>query len=52
MVKVCSSCNREVTGEAAEFKCPECGNAKIVRCAHCRKTVKTYKCQECGFVGP
>ena len=52
MVKVCSSCNREITREATEFKCPKCGKVKIVRCEHCRTTVKTYKCQECGFVGP
>ena len=52
MVKICSSCNKEVSGESAEFKCPSCGSPKIIRCGHCRKTVKQYKCPECGFVGP
>ena len=52
MVKVCSSCNKEATGNAIEFKCPNCSNAKITRCGHCRKAVKTYKCKECGFTGP
>jgi hypothetical protein len=51
-MKTCSSCNREVTSNYAEFRCPECGKSNIVRCQHCRETVKTYKCEKCNFVGP
>jgi len=50
-MKVCSSCNKEVTTDYVEFKCPKCGKEKIIRCENCRKTVKTYKCK-CGFEGP
>jgi len=51
-LKVCGSCNREVTGDYVEFKCPECGKTRIIRCAHCRKSAKVYNCTECGFTGP
>lgn len=51
-MKVCSSCNKEVTDSFVEFKCPKCGKSKIVRCEHCRKTSKAYDCKECGFEGP
>ncbi|HLD58802.1 MAG TPA: zinc finger domain-containing protein [archaeon] len=51
-MKVCSTCNRELTTGFVEFKCPNCGKERILRCPHCRKAVKTYKCGECGFEGP
>ncbi|MFH1256164.1 MAG: zinc finger domain-containing protein [Candidatus Diapherotrites archaeon] len=51
-MKVCSTCNREVTSEFVEFKCPECGKGKIVRCQNCRVNSRLYTCKECGFTGP
>ncbi|MDD5148252.1 MAG: zinc finger domain-containing protein [Candidatus ainarchaeum sp.] len=51
-MKTCSTCNREVVSDYVEFKCPQCGKERIIRCLHCRKTAKTYKCPECGFIGP
>jgi len=51
-LKVCSSCNKEVTDDFVEFKCPKCGKSRVVRCEHCRQTGKAYKCKECGFEGP
>ena len=51
-MKICTSCNKIVTKGHIEFKCPNCGKGNIVRCSHCRETVKTYTCKECGFVGP
>ena len=51
-MKVCSICNKEVTTDYLEIKCPKCGNSRIVRCRACRKNAKPYKCNECGFVGP
>ena len=50
-MKKCTSCNKEVGNNYVEFKCPECGNIKIVRCDNCRTTSKPYTC-ECGFEGP
>ncbi len=32
--------------------CPNCGNVTIVRSSRARKLGVTYKCPECGFVGP
>ncbi|MFH1663354.1 MAG: zinc finger domain-containing protein [archaeon] len=51
-MKLCSSCNKEVNFDFTEFPCPKCGNAKIIRCDHCKSTSKEYKCIECSFVGP
>ena len=51
-MKVCGRCNKEVTNDYLEFKCPKCEKSRIVRCAACRKNAKTYACKECGFVGP
>ena len=50
-MKICSSCNRQVTNEYVEFRCPE-GSEKIVRCAECRKNARPYTCAETSFVGP
>ena len=51
-MKVCSTCNKEVTTDFVEFKCPKCSKSLVVRCESCRKSAKPYKCAECGFVGP
>lgn len=51
-MKVCSTCNKEVTDKYVEFKCPGCLKKKIVRCGHCRRTSKEYICDACGFKGP
>jgi len=51
-MKVCGTCNKEVTNDYVEFLCPKCGKHKIIRCQHCRDTAKTYACPECGFIGP
>ena len=51
-MKVCGTCNREVAEDYVEFRCPACAKSAIVRCFHCRQTVKSYKCPECGFEGP
>ncbi|MBU0662015.1 MAG: zinc finger domain-containing protein [Candidatus Diapherotrites archaeon] len=50
-MKVCSTCNKEVTDSFTEFKCPGCGKNKLVRCEHCRETSAAYRCV-CGFTGP
>jgi predicted RNA-binding Zn-ribbon protein involved in translation (DUF1610 family) len=51
-MKTCTTCIKIVSDEKTEFKCPDCGKTTIVRCDHCKTTSKTYKCKECGFVGP
>ena len=51
-MKKCSTCNKEVSKDFVEFRCPDCGKSAIIRCFHCRNTAKTYKCSECGFEGP
>lgn len=51
-MKKCTSCSKEVVNDFVEFKCPSCEKKKLVRCKHCRNTSKTYKCEECGFIGP
>ena len=51
-MKACSTCNKEVTSDFVEFRCPKCGKTAIIRCEACRKTAKTYNCSECGFEGP
>jgi len=51
-MKTCTTCNKVVTNKHIEFKCPECGKSTIVRCESCKIDAKTYKCKECGFVGP
>lgn len=51
-MKVDTTTNRVVTTDYIEFKCPNCGKSRIVRSLHARATAKTYKCEECGFIGP
>ncbi|MEK6941977.1 MAG: zinc finger domain-containing protein [archaeon] len=51
-MKVCTTCNTQVTKSFVEFKCPKCAKTHIIRCDHCRTTSKAYKCPECGFEGP
>ena len=51
-MKTCISCNTVVTSDFVEFKCPKCGNVRIVRCETCRNASRQYKCGECGFEGP
>lgn len=50
--KNCSSCKKEIDEGYAEFKCPACGNEKIIRCRSCRTLGVEYTCDKCGFVGP
>ncbi|MDO8634045.1 MAG: zinc finger domain-containing protein [archaeon] len=51
-MKTCTTCNSVISGKFVEFKCPQCGQASIVRCSHCRTTSKSYSCPECSFGGP
>jgi len=48
----CTSCNKEVSGDYIEFRCPKCGKQKIIRCINCRENERTYSCKECNFEGP
>ncbi len=50
----CTSCGRKVTYErgVVAFKCPNCGEAIIIRCNICRKQANEYLCPNCGFTGP
>ncbi len=51
--KVCSSCGIRLQGNGNTFfKCPNCGNEEIGRCAQCRDQGVKYECSKCGFVGP
>ena len=51
--KVCSSCGIRLQGNGNTFfKCPNCGNEEIGRCAKCRDQGVKYECSKCGFVGP
>ena len=50
-MKYCSTCNREVTDDYVSFKAPDSSGDTIVRCMHCRASVKTYT-TSAGFVGP
>jgi predicted RNA-binding Zn-ribbon protein involved in translation (DUF1610 family) len=51
---ICTSCSKRITNDpgTASFKCPNCGEAVIIRCGHCREVVAKYKCPKCGFEGP
>ena len=51
--KICSSCGMRLLGHGNTFfKCPECGEYEIGRCAQCRDQGITYECTKCGFKGP
>ena len=51
---ICTSCKTKLTNMvgAVRFKCPNCSEADIIRCAHCRKISAKYKCSNCNFSGP
>lgn len=49
-MKTCTSCNKQVIDDFVEFPNPANTKVKIVRCAHCRASSKTYTSE--GFVGP
>lgn len=51
-MKVCSSCNKQVVSDFIEFPNPGNLKTKIVRCAHCRESAKTYTAPGASFVGP
>ncbi|MBD3259471.1 RNA-binding protein [Candidatus Woesearchaeota archaeon] len=53
-METCSSCSTRITNSkgSIRFKCPNCGEGEIVRCAHCRKIAAKYTCPKCGFTGP
>ncbi len=51
-MKVCTTCNREVTRGYVEFKCPKCLAKAIIRCDSCRAVSRRYVCEKCGFEGP
>lgn len=49
----CSSCGVELTGRGVTtFRCPDCGEATLGRCAQCRDQSASYRCPNCGFAGP
>lgn len=50
-MKHCSTCQREVTDDYVAFKAPDSSGETIVRCMHCRRSVKSYQTAG-GFVGP
>jgi len=54
MELICTSCNTHVMAKKGyvKFKCPNCGEAVIVRCYTCKMLSRTYKCPKCGFEGP
>ncbi len=54
MLMKCTNCGIRIEAERVwvEFPCPKCGKVKIIRCDKCRRLENTYKCPECGFVGP
>ncbi|MDD4250634.1 MAG: zinc finger domain-containing protein [Candidatus ainarchaeum sp.] len=51
-MKKCTTCNKIVTDNKTEFKCPNCGKTTIIRCDSCKTSAKEYVCKECNFVGP
>ena len=53
-IKHCISCKKSITNDkgAVEFKCPNCGDSVIIRCAHCRNLAAEFTCPKCGFTGP
>ncbi|MBU0636128.1 RNA-binding protein [Candidatus Micrarchaeota archaeon] len=50
-VKTCTTCNREVSQDYVEFKCPD-GAGKVIRCYTCRKNARPYSCGKNEFIGP
>lgn len=51
----CSSCQTQISPDdlgVVKFKCPSCGEFPITRCTRCRNLGNTYRCYNCGFIGP
>ena len=51
----CACCSRPIAPDdigTVSFGCPVCGILPIIRCSKCRQLGNTYKCPNCGFVGP
>jgi hypothetical protein len=50
----CISCGTiiEVNEKSSVFPCPNCAKVQIARCGRCKKLVRPYTCEECGFTGP
>ena len=51
-MRKCVSCNKVVSSDYTEFKCPKCLKGTIIRCDTCKNSNRGYKCEECGFIGP
>lgn len=48
----CVSCGENLFGtNFVKLPCPSCGEA-VYRCKRCRKLSNSYKCDNCGFIGP
>ncbi|MFO7966817.1 MAG: zinc finger domain-containing protein [Archaeoglobaceae archaeon] len=48
----CVSCGENLFGtNFVKLPCPSCGEA-VYRCKRCRKLSNSYKCGNCGFIGP
>ncbi|MDP6294263.1 MAG: zinc finger domain-containing protein [Candidatus Woesearchaeota archaeon] len=54
MERKCLTCKQSLMNDTGgvEFKCPQCNDFDIIRCAHCRKTATRYTCPKCNFEGP
>lgn len=53
MTDRCATCGARLTGKGfTTFKCPQCGEAPVGRCAQCRDQSVRYLCTACGFEGP
>ncbi|MBW3013611.1 DUF1610 domain-containing protein [Candidatus Woesearchaeota archaeon] len=52
-MELCSTCKVRITNSigSVKFKCPNCGEAEIIRCSHCRAIGANYECPKCGFKG-
>lgn len=51
----CSSCQNQISPDdlgVVKFNCPHCGEFPVVRCSKCRNLGNTYRCYNCGFIGP
>ncbi|MEW5937520.1 MAG: zinc finger domain-containing protein [Candidatus Thermoplasmatota archaeon] len=50
---MCNSCGIRLTMKhSTVFKCPNCHESVIGRCAQCRDQSVQYECEQCGFKGP
>ncbi|MCI4330721.1 MAG: zinc finger domain-containing protein [Thermoplasmata archaeon] len=49
----CTSCGVALGARGTvQFKCPNCGEANLGRCARCRDQSVVYTCPNCAFEGP